>query len=74
LADLAKLRVRVANDEIRKLAEAFQRACGSVSFVETEEAANTELIKAMSVLDDLQEKIGVVLRKIDDDEDRLIAA
>jgi hypothetical protein len=69
------LRVRVRDEEIRRLAELFSSACVAVMYSETEGAAHDALqLRVIPAVTDLHERIGAVLRSLDDDEDRIETA
>jgi hypothetical protein len=69
------LRVRVRDEEIRRLAELFSSACNATIFSETEGAAHDALqLRVIPAVTDLHERIGTILRSLDDDEDRIASA
>jgi len=60
---------RVRDDRVRELVETFRSNATHVGISHTEEAARAALAKMVEVLEPLHERIGEILRKLDDDED-----
>lgn len=61
---LTRLRVRVADDEIRSLIEQFSSSCSRHVFCKSESAGEACMGEAMDIFQRLNERIGVVLRSI----------
>ena len=66
---LMVLTARVRDDRIRETVETFRTHAGRVGISRTEQAAREALDRMAEVLEPLHERIGEVLRKLDDDED-----
>jgi hypothetical protein len=60
---------RVRDDRIREMTKSSRSYVGSVVMSQTREAAMEALEKMINALEPLHERIGEVLRKMDDDED-----
>lgn len=69
--NVSRLRVRVRDEEIRRLAESFSKNCADIAVSGGEAVAEKTLRQMGSVLVELHERIGLVLRNLDDDEDRV---
>jgi hypothetical protein len=65
------LSARVRDDRIRQLAETFREHANRIGSSRTKELAGETLQKMAETLAPLHERIGEVLRKLDDDEDAL---
>jgi len=60
---------RVRDERIRELAETFRSYANMVGISQTEQAEKEAVRRAIELLQPLHERIGEVLRKLDDDED-----
>jgi hypothetical protein len=63
------LTTRVRDERIRELVTTFRSQANRVGISKTREAAKEALEQMSTVLEPLHERIGEVLRKLDDDED-----
>jgi hypothetical protein len=60
------LNSRVRDDLVRELVQKFKDSCVSATFSDSKEAADSALEMMASVFEDLSDRIGLVLRKMDD--------
>ncbi|MBI3676188.1 MAG: hypothetical protein HY243_06185 [Proteobacteria bacterium] len=67
------LRVRVRDETVRQLAELFSTLCVDSVFATSEQEARDAITQMGKHLTQLQERIGIVLRNLDDEEDHLLA-
>jgi len=67
------LRARVRDDRIREMVESF-RSLANVIGISSQEVSAAAWPKITEILGPLHERIGEVLRKLDDDEDALNSA
>lgn len=65
------LRVRIRDQEVRQLAEQFSKVCVDVVVSTSETAADHALRQITNAITELHERIGAILRNLDDDEDRI---
>lgn len=63
-----RLRVRIRDEETRKLGQTFASCCVSVSLAKSEQDADAAILHMSSVLEELHDQIGLVLRQLDDDD------
>jgi hypothetical protein len=70
--NVSRLRVRVRDENIRELVELFSQACVNSVLADSELAAQSEMLHMASVLAQAHERIGFVLRSLDDDEDKVL--
>lgn len=64
----AILKSRVLDDLVRELVQRFKDSCGAAAFSASREAADSTLNVMASVFEELNERIGLLLRQMDDDE------
>jgi hypothetical protein len=64
----SKLRARTADAEARGLIQLFQNECTSVVFAGSEAAAVAGMRRLAKVQDDLHDRVGVLLRALDEDQ------
>lgn len=64
-----KLQVRVADEGVRKLVDELKELSGSVLFSRNEEVGEQASAKMALAYDELNDRIGELLRKLEDDED-----
>ena len=69
---MSTTRVRVRDVEVRRLADLVSTACAETVFSKSEDASENALRTAFSLSTELQERIGEVLRKLDDYEDSIV--
>ncbi|MBF6990779.1 hypothetical protein [Cupriavidus sp. IK-TO18] len=67
-ADVIKLSVRVRDGDIRELASRFVGQCAAASMAKSESESERKLNEAIDTDNVLNERIGKVLRALDDDE------
>jgi hypothetical protein len=60
------LNSRVRDDLVRELVQKFKDSCVSATFSDSKEAADSALEMMASMFEDLNDRIGLVLRKMDD--------
>jgi len=60
---------RVRDDKIRELATSFRESSNHVGLCTTREQSVRAMQDSISAYQPLQERIGLVLRKLDDEED-----
>jgi hypothetical protein len=65
---------RVRDDRVREIVESFRHHANCVGIARTREADREALEKMGELIQPLHERIGEVLRKLDDDEDADAAA
>ncbi len=65
-------RVRVRDAEVRRLAEVVSAGCQAVALAKSENVSDQAFREVVALNEQLQEYIGVVLRQLDDDEDRSV--
>lgn len=68
------LTARVRDEGIRKMVESFRSYANRVGISPTKETDREALAKMAELLQPLHERVGEVLRKLDDDEDVLNSA
>jgi len=61
--------MRVRDDHVRELAKRFRETCSKVGLCGSREEALRAMQESIAALEPLQERLGLVLRKLDDDED-----
>lgn len=61
--------VRVRDDAVREMASKFRTAALQIAFCKSQGAAEQTMREMISVLDPLNERIGSIVRKLDDDEE-----
>jgi hypothetical protein len=61
--------VRVRDDAVREMANTFRTSALEVSLCKSQGAAEQKMRDAISALDPLNERIELILRKLDDDEE-----
>lgn len=71
-ASLNRLRVRVRDEEIRRLAATFSETCAQVFMSSSKEAADEALARMSNQFIELQERVGDVLRSLDEYEDDIV--
>ena len=69
---LALLKERVRDEKIRQLAELFVADCVAAGLAKSEADATNYMFGMRAHLTELQKRIGLALRSLDDDEDRLL--
>lgn len=74
MAMINLLEVRVKDEKIRELATEFRNLATSGSLAKSPQESTIGINRAMLKSDALHERIGSVLRSLDDDEDRVIGA
>ena len=70
---MGQLRVRVRDDSIRELAAHFSSTCAGVGMATSEDESRALIDEIVSVRDQLVERLGAVLRSLDDGEDQILA-
>lgn len=70
---IGQLRVRVRDEQIRELAKDFTGACADAGYTRNEAEANAKIETVLELHQRLMERLGTVLRAIDEDEDRYVA-
>lgn len=60
--------VRVRDPDIRELTRTFRTHANQVGFCKSESESRAELMEMGAALEPLHERIGMILRKLDDDE------
>jgi hypothetical protein len=63
------LMVRVRDDGIREMMKTFRDYANKVAMCRSEAEGQQALLNMVAVLEPLHERIGVILRKLDDDEE-----
>jgi hypothetical protein len=66
---LMVLTARIRDDHIREMVQTFRNYAGRVGISRTEQAEKEALARMVEVLEPLHQRIGEILRKLDDDED-----
>jgi hypothetical protein len=67
-----QLRVRIQDEQVRELANEFTAACASAGFTRDEAEARASMKSVLDIHLRLMERLGSVLRALDDDEDRVL--
>ncbi|MBL6946981.1 MAG: hypothetical protein ISR47_10105 [Rhodospirillales bacterium] len=68
---LRELRVRVRDEDVRRISKDFSSKCTSVALSPNETDAKNAFSRLTVIADELSERVGVVLRSLDDDEDKI---
>jgi hypothetical protein len=66
------LQVRVRDEQVRALSENLKSCCASIVLATSESHAEGGLQEMTAIVEALNRRIGLVLRTLDDDEDRII--
>ena len=64
------LAVRVRDDSVREMVEALKRGCSAMAFARTENDNELTMTEMMALGDRLNQRIGELLRQMDDEEDQ----
>lgn len=67
------LRVRVRDDIARDLAQRLLAGTATIATSHSEGASETAMLEMASIFSELQERIGELLRNLDDDEEHVSA-
>ncbi|WP_153019300.1 hypothetical protein [Lysobacter capsici] len=70
-ANFQLLRVRVRDSQIRMLCDALTEVVSIIAMSDSTKVSNGALVNATSVYNEMNEKIGLILRSLDSDEESL---
>ncbi|QKC91025.1 hypothetical protein EB230_23415 [Mesorhizobium sp. NZP2234] len=71
-ASVTRLLERVRDDQVRALASSFSEICVSVTLARSKADSDSYYNKMLHTSGELNARLGVVLRSLDDDEDHII--